>query len=46
MDAAMRHMRARYGGEILDSESGLPHLAHAACCCLFSLAFDLRKKED
>lgn len=25
--------------EDLDSESGLPHLAHAACCCLFALHF-------
>jgi len=23
----------------LDSESGLPHLAHAACCCLFAMHF-------
>lgn len=39
-DAAMRHLDAWRGGEINDSESGLPHLAHAACCLLFLLWFD------
>lgn len=34
-DAAMRHLGAWWGGERLDAESGLPHLAHAACCILF-----------
>jgi hypothetical protein len=35
--AAMRHMEACRKGERLDSESGLPHLAHAACCLFFLL---------
>lgn len=39
-DAAMRHLDAWRGGELNDSESGLPHLAHAACCLLFLLWFD------
>ncbi len=39
-DAAMRHLDAWRGGEINDPESGLPHLAHAACCLLFLLWFD------
>ena len=39
-DAAMRHLDAWRGGELNDSESGLPHLAHAACCVLFLLWFD------
>ena len=39
-DAAMRHLDAWRGGELNDSESGLPHLAHAACCILFLLWFD------
>lgn len=26
--------------ERLDPESGLPHLAHAACCLLFALELD------
>jgi hypothetical protein len=38
--AAMRHLDAWRGGEILDTESGLPHLAHAACCLLFLLGFE------
>ena len=37
MDAALRHLNAVRRGEILDSESGEPHLAHAACCVLFML---------
>jgi hypothetical protein len=38
-DAAMRHLDAYWSGERDDSESGLPHLAHAACCVLFLLWF-------
>lgn len=40
LDAAMRHLVARLQGEVLDKESGLPHLAHLTCCALFSLWFD------
>ncbi len=39
-DAAQRHLLAWWGGELVDAESGLPHLAHAACCALFLLAFE------
>jgi len=35
--AARRHLAAWAGGEQMDPESGLPHLAHAACCILFLL---------
>ena len=35
--AALRHLHAHAGGETLDEESGLPHLAHAACSILFAL---------
>lgn len=31
--------------EDLDNESNLPHLAHAACCCLFALHF-MDKTDD
>lgn len=37
LNAAMRHLMLRLAGEKLDRESGLPHLAHAACCLLFVL---------
>lgn len=39
-DAAMRHLLAWWDGERLDTESGLPHLAHAGCCILFLLWAD------
>lgn len=40
--AARRHIAAWAAGERLDAESGLPHLAHAACCLMFLLEFDER----
>lgn len=41
--ALMRHMLASASGSKLDEESGLPHLAHMACCALFLLELELRK---
>jgi hypothetical protein len=38
--AAMRHMLAWRDGQLSDVESGLPHLAHAACSLVFLLVFD------
>lgn len=35
MDAALRHLNAHLRGEIFDTESRLPHIAHAICCLLF-----------
>lgn len=43
-DALQRHLMAFWGGENLDPESGLPHLAHAAWHCLTLLTFSLRGK--
>lgn len=40
-DAAQRHLCAWWLGEADDADSGLPHLAHAACCVLFLLAFEV-----
>ncbi|OKP02579.1 dATP/dGTP diphosphohydrolase domain-containing protein [Xenorhabdus eapokensis] len=39
-DAAMRHLLEYRSGEKIDSESGLSHLSHAACCLLFLMWFD------
>ena len=36
--AALRHLTAWRCGTALDEDSGLPHLAHAACRVLFLLA--------
>ncbi len=41
-NAAMRHLTSWHEGESLDPESGLPHLAHAACCLLFLRWFETR----
>lgn len=38
--AALGHLLAWWRGEKLDQESGLPHLAHAACCVLFLLELE------
>ena len=38
--AAMRHITAFNAGKDCDPESGLSHLAHAACCIMFLLEFE------
>lgn len=40
LSAAMRHLTAFNAGEDTDPESGLSHLAHAACCIMFLLEFE------
>ncbi len=40
-DAALRHLFADLRGEAVDPETGLPHLAHAACCLLIAREHDL-----
>lgn len=40
--ALQRHIWAWWRGEDKDPETGLSHVAHAACCCLFLLAYELR----
>ncbi len=42
--AALRHLVAWRGGERLDPESKLPHLAHAACSILFLLALGAKNE--
>ncbi|STZ55565.1 Uncharacterised protein [Moraxella lacunata] len=39
-NACHRHLNAWWGGEMVDGESGLPHLAHAVCCLMFLMWFD------
>ncbi len=43
-DAAMRHFFAWWRGSSLDTESGLPHLAHAMCNLMFILQLEMEKK--
>lgn len=40
--AMLRHSFAFWSGEDTDPESGLPHMAHAACCALMLLAYQSR----
>lgn len=41
--ALMRHMWAWWRGEDRDPETGFSHLAHAACCLMFLIAYESRK---
>ena len=41
--ACMRHLTAK---EKIDAESGLSHLAHAACCILFMLWMEMQNDSD
>ena len=38
--AIMRHVTAYNDGETLDPETGLSHIAHALCECMFLLEFE------
>ena len=39
--ASLRHLASWINGEDKDSETNLSHLAHAACCILFLLSYEL-----
>lgn len=41
--AMMRHILAHASGKSVDSETGISHLAHAACCVMFMLELELKK---
>lgn len=43
--AALRHLAAYGQGEVLDTESSLPHLAHAITSLLFLAHFSNEKKK-
>jgi hypothetical protein len=45
-DALMRHVISYIEGDEIDEESGLSHLAHAVCNCLFLMWFDKQKSKD
>lgn len=44
-NACMRHLWAWWRGEDKDLETGLSHLAHAACCIMMLLEFEDTKPE-
>lgn len=44
--AAHRHLAAHESGELNDSETGLPHLAHATCCLLFLAWIDKQETNE
>jgi hypothetical protein len=45
-DALGRHLAAWRKGELQDKDSGLPHLAHAACNILFLAWLEQQKNEE
>ncbi len=44
--AVMRHMFAYLGGQDKDPETGLSHVAHAMCGCMFLLGLEHRTDLD
>jgi hypothetical protein len=44
LGAALRHILAYMGGEDKDPETGLSHLAHAFCCIMFLLEYEVSHK--
>ncbi len=43
LGAALRHIYSYMRGENFDPETNRSHLAHAGCCVLFLLSYQLRK---
>lgn len=46
IDAGFRHFTTYASGETHDPETGKHHLAHAICCMLYLVAFDLGEHND
>lgn len=46
LGAALRHLSAWARGEEVDIESGLPHLAHAACSVLFLIELAREERSE
>jgi hypothetical protein len=45
ISASLRHLFAFMRGEDRDPETGISHLAHAACCLLFLLEYTYSRRE-
>lgn len=45
LSAALRHIFAYLGGQDKDPETGISHLAHAICCLMFVLEFEVTHPE-
>lgn len=43
--AALRHIFAFSGGESLDPETGISHLAHAMCCLMMLVEFQTTRED-
>lgn len=43
--ACLRHVFAFLGGESVDPETGLSHLAHASCCLMMLLEFETTRPD-
>jgi hypothetical protein len=44
--ALLRHLYAFWGGEMLDPETGKPHMYHATCCIMFLSVYAHGPKAD
>lgn len=44
--AAFRHLFTYLGEQDKDQETGLSHVAHAMCCCMFLLGLESKKEFD
>lgn len=45
MDSMLRHLTAYNNGEVLDPESGLPHVDHVTCNAVFLATFGKREND-
>lgn len=46
LDSLQRHVSALMDGELSDPESGMPHIGHVMCNCMFYAYFTLVKPEN